>query len=289
LTVRLALARLVGAALVALVASCATPPPPAPEAPPPPAPPADPGPVVGRDDDFVIVSVRAGETPASLAERYLRQLSPHNRTERVTALEVLVRARLAGARGADAQAASDELTSIALETGTPPFRGVASLCRGRMAASLGQLELARRECEDAVDHFQRGSAPSEEAHARVELAAVLTQSGRGPAALVEADRASELFGKMAAKGDLERTERLRASIDPERRQADATRSGVLTRREIEVLRLIAKGLSNQRIAEQLFISEHTVHRHVANTFSKLGVSSRSAAVAHAARTGLLAD
>lgn len=65
-------ARLVGAALLALLAGCATPPPPpAPEAPPPPAPPADPGPVIGRDDDFVVVSVRAGETPASLAERYL--------------------------------------------------------------------------------------------------------------------------------------------------------------------------------------------------------------------------
>ena len=66
-----ALARLLCAALVALLASCATPPPPAPEAPPPPAPPSDPGPVIGRDDDFVIVTVRAGETPVSLAERYL--------------------------------------------------------------------------------------------------------------------------------------------------------------------------------------------------------------------------
>ena len=66
-----ALARLLCAALVALLAGCATPPPPAPEAPPPPAPPSVPGPVVGRDDDFVIVTVRAGETPVSLAERYL--------------------------------------------------------------------------------------------------------------------------------------------------------------------------------------------------------------------------
>jgi peptidoglycan/xylan/chitin deacetylase (PgdA/CDA1 family) len=65
------LARSIGAALLALLASCATPPPPPPEAPPPPAPPVDPGPVLGRDNDYVIVSVRSGETTASLAERYL--------------------------------------------------------------------------------------------------------------------------------------------------------------------------------------------------------------------------
>ena len=63
--------RLIGAALLALVASCATPPAPSPEEPPPAPPPVDPGPVVGRDDDYVVVSVRSGETVASLAERYL--------------------------------------------------------------------------------------------------------------------------------------------------------------------------------------------------------------------------
>jgi len=65
------------------------------------------------------------------------------------------------------------------------------------------------------------------------------------------------------------------------------RKGGLTPREIEVLRLISNGLNNQAIAERLFISEHTVHRHVANTLTKLNVSSRSAAVAQAGRLGLL--
>jgi LuxR family transcriptional regulator, maltose regulon positive regulatory protein len=51
--------------------------------------------------------------------------------------------------------------------------------------------------------------------------------------------------------------------------------------------LISTGLNNQAISERLFISEHTVHRHVANTLAKLDVSSRSAAVAQAGRLGLL--
>ena len=49
----------------------------------------------------------------------------------------------------------------------------------------------------------------------------------------------------------------------------------LTPREVEILRLIATGLNNQAIAERLFISEHTVHRHVANILAKLGFSSRA--------------
>ena len=52
------------------------------------------------------------------------------------------------------------------------------------------------------------------------------------------------------------------------------------------MRLVADGLNNQMIAERLFLSEHTVHRHVANIFNKLSVSSRAAAVAQAARRGL---
>jgi DNA-binding NarL/FixJ family response regulator len=62
---------------------------------------------------------------------------------------------------------------------------------------------------------------------------------------------------------------------------------LLSSREREVLALVAKGLSDPEIAEQLVLSQHTVHRHVANIRSKLGRGSRTAAVAEAARLGLL--
>jgi len=61
----------------------------------------------------------------------------------------------------------------------------------------------------------------------------------------------------------------------------------LSARELEVLALVARGLSNREIAEQLVVSPHTVHRHVANIRHKLGQGSRAAAVAEAARLGLL--
>ncbi|HEX6025458.1 MAG TPA: helix-turn-helix transcriptional regulator [Solirubrobacter sp.] len=63
--------------------------------------------------------------------------------------------------------------------------------------------------------------------------------------------------------------------------------GELTPREIEVPRLAARGLSDAEIAEQLTLSPHTVHRHVANVRAKLRMPSRAAAVAHATRSGLL--
>jgi pimeloyl-ACP methyl ester carboxylesterase/DNA-binding CsgD family transcriptional regulator len=61
----------------------------------------------------------------------------------------------------------------------------------------------------------------------------------------------------------------------------------LSDRELEVLRLVAAGLSDDEIAERLVLSPHTVHRHVANIRSKLQLTSRTAAAAAAARAGLV--
>jgi pimeloyl-ACP methyl ester carboxylesterase/DNA-binding CsgD family transcriptional regulator len=61
----------------------------------------------------------------------------------------------------------------------------------------------------------------------------------------------------------------------------------LSGREIDVLRLVAQGLSDQEIAARLTLSAHTVHRHVANIRTKLGMASRTAAAAHAVRAGLI--
>lgn len=61
----------------------------------------------------------------------------------------------------------------------------------------------------------------------------------------------------------------------------------LTKRETEVLRFVATGMSNREIASTLVLSEHTVHRHVANILRKLTQSTRASAVAHAARHGMI--
>ena len=79
---------------------------------------------------------------------------------------------------------------------------------------------------------------------------------------------------------------LRPTPTPEAPVGDPA-AALLSRREREVLTLVANGLRDQEIAEQLVLSEHTVHRHVANIRNKLGRGTRTAAVAEAARLGLL--
>ena len=226
-----------------------------------------------------------------LAERHLRRLPVKNRTERAAALELLIRARatLEQAGNLDrARAALDELQNIASGANTAPLLASASLSAGLVANAAGDVEAARRQLEDAVDLFDKSGAPFEAAQARVRLAAVLERLGRTDTALAELDRARDELARLDARLELAAADairqRLASASKPAQVPADAAG---LTARELEVLRLISNGLSNQAIGERLCISEHTVHRHVANTLSKLGVPSRSAAVAQAAKLGLL--
>ena len=98
--------------------------------------------------------------------------------------------------------------------------------------------------------------------------------GDDDTAEMELDAARLVFERLEAAPDLARVEELTGSA------ASQTAAG-LTPREVEVLRLVATGKTNRAIAAELFLSEKTVARHVSNIFTKLGVSSRSAATAYA--------
>ena len=229
---------------------------------------------------------------AELAERHLRRLPSRNRTERAAALELLIGAHAALGQHDDlqrARAALEELRGIATDAQTAPLLASARLAAGLVAVAAGDLEAGRPALEDAVDLFDTSGAPFEAARARLELASVMDRLGRIDSAVVEADRALAALTRLDARFEMSSAQALRDRLaSPQRsRNVAPVETTVLTPRELEVLRLISSGLSNQAIAERLCISEHTVHRHVANTLSKLDVPSRSAAVACAARLGLL--
>jgi ATP/maltotriose-dependent transcriptional regulator MalT len=226
------------------------------------------------------------------ADRYLRKLPLQNRTERAAGLELLIRAQTELGNRVDALKALEELRDIAARAQTDPLRASASLSAGIVAARAGDAESARRHFEDAVDLFQKGGAPFETARARVELARVLGALGRADAAAEEVRRAIDEFAQLHAELELARARTVLANLSspvapPAAQVQGREERGGLTVRELEVLKLVSIGLSNNAIAERLFISEHTVHRHVANALTKLNVSSRSAAVAQVARLGIL--
>jgi DNA-binding NarL/FixJ family response regulator len=225
-------------------------------------------------------------------DRYLRRVPTQNRTDRAAGLELLVRAQAAAGNLDGARTALAELTAVAALVTTAPLLAATRLASGWVAMASGNPDQARRDFEDAVDQFLKSNAPYEVARARIELARALAALDRVDDAALEARRAIEVLTELKAALEMSRAQMLlgtlaRSTTDGETPAAPRKDSG-LTGRELEVLRLVADGLTNQAIAEKLFVSDHTVHRHLANILNKLSVSSRAAAVAQAARRGLLA-
>jgi pimeloyl-ACP methyl ester carboxylesterase/DNA-binding CsgD family transcriptional regulator len=155
------------------------------------------------------------------------------------------------------------------------------------AAAL--LELVYRN--DVRAELERVGAPTLVVHRRADRA-IPYRLGRELAAAIPGARLMPLDGDahFPWAGDVYSVARaLRSALAPEARAPFAAEpaAALLSSREREVLALVAAGLSDQEIAEQLVLSRHTVHRHVANIRHKLGRGSRAAAVAEAARLGLL--
>ena len=223
----------------------------------------------------------------------LRRTQNGARMERVAALELKTRAHLALAQFDDARAALDELNGIAQHVATPPLRATALLASSLFSTALGDAASARPQLEDAVEMFETCGSPYESARARIELARILATLDRFDAAAAEAGAALAVLEPIGAAPDTRRArallEELEQSTDRAAPAAKRARRGEfdLTGRQREVLTLVAQGLSDREIAGRLFLSEFTVHRHVANIMTRLGAASRTAAVASAMRSGLL--
>jgi DNA-binding NarL/FixJ family response regulator len=223
-----------------------------------------------------------------LAERFLRGVPAQDRAGRVDGLELLVRGHVASGDHDRAARVLAELESITTVIATPPLRAAASFAEGVLAAAGSDREEARRRFEDAVDLFEQSGAPYDAARARLELAATLVAIGRPDAAAREARAAYETLDQIGAAGERERALTLLRQLETagDERTTDSATKG-LTPRELEILRLVARGLGDKEVAAALDLSEHTVHRHVSNVLSKLDVPSRTAAVAQAAQDRLL--
>ncbi len=264
---------------------------------------AEPHPLASLGRAEIALDRGAPRVAADLSERYLRRLPGYNRVERAPGIELQVRALLALGQRQEAGKALGQLVSIASEVATLALLASTRLVEGLAAEADGDLQSARRAFEDAVDRFQQSGAPFETARARLALARTLKDLGRIAQARAEAQRALAPLLEMKAELAAARVQAVLDELELEPGGGDApsppltqagsqssmAKSSPLTPREHEVLRFVAKGLTNQAIAGRLGVSEHTVHRHVANILTKLDAPSRAAAVARAAQDDLLRD
>lgn len=200
--------------------------------------------------------------------------------ERVTLLLPAVRTSLAAGERPAAEAAAEELRATASFVGNTALLGLAAAA----TATLAQPDDAADEWHHAVHTFHEAHLPFDEAESRLALATVLLETGHATGAAEQVGIAAHDLAGLGASAVLEDAGSLTRRI----RTAQGRRNGAgLSDREIEVLGLVAQGLTNQQIATALTLSPHTVHRHVAHILTKLDLPTRSAAAAHAVTHDLL--
>jgi DNA-binding CsgD family transcriptional regulator len=223
------------------------------------------------------------DAAAALLRRALEGAVGFNALRRATGIEpappAAVRSRLLAAQVdvmiaagdlAAARAGVDELVSIADRVGAPLLQAMALHATGAVRVA--------EHAPDAVDVLRRAwrawqdlDAPYEAARARVLMGIACRQQRDPDSADMEFDAARLVFEQLGAAPDASRVAALSRSAG----------TGPLTAREMQVLRLVATGMTNRAVAAELFLSEKTVARHLSNIFTKLGVSSRAAATAYA--------
>ena len=217
-------------------------------------------------------------------ERFLGKLGPESRLQRAAGLELYARSLVALDEVERARGAAVELRGVLEEIGTDSLRAAVLAVEGVVAGAEGDFDAARLSLQDAIDLFHQIGAPFETARSRLDLAQVLVALGRTEAAAEQETLAREALGGMQTEREMEPAGEFASKLDAAGSGAPAS---ALTRRELDVLKLVAQGMSNPEIAQRLILSEHTVKRHLANILGKLNLSSRSAAAAWAVRTGLV--
>jgi DNA-binding CsgD family transcriptional regulator len=178
-----------------------------------------------------------------------------------------------------ARTASHELAQTAAAFSTEVLAAMADHAHGSVQLAEGKPQAVLAPARRAFRVWQQLGAPYLAARLRVLVARACLALGDAEAARMELACAHEVFERLGAGPDLAAIAALQPSGTD---SAAAGRPGHgLTERELQVLRLIAKGCTNKAIARELSLSEKTVDRHVSNIFTKTAVSSRAAATAFA--------
>lgn len=176
----------------------------------------------------------------------------------------------------EARRAARELRDIARRAGTEALRAMAAEAEGSVALADGAVDTACGALRTALAGWREIGAPYEAARVRMAMGLACRAVGDGGGAEMELDASRAVFERLGAMPDLARVDALLGD-------GRSAPSHGLTRRELEVVRLVATGKTNKEIAEELSLSVRTVDRHLENVFTKLDLPSRAAATAYAFR------
>jgi DNA-binding CsgD family transcriptional regulator len=190
---------------------------------------------------------------------------------RATLLPALVEVALDADEVDEARAACHELASTVERYRSEMLDALVAQTRGAVALASGDARTALVDLRRAGAIWTELGAPYDAARVRVLVARACRALGDEDGASLELDAARRSFTGLGAAPDLARLDAAGAGSP----------SHGLTARQLEVLRLVARGRTNREIATELTLSEHTVARHLQNIYASLGVSSRTAASAYA--------
>ena len=229
---------------------------------------------------LALLRLAQGRSEAAVAAIRRVASAETNRLQRLSLLPAYIEIMLAAGDVEDARNSCRELEEIAgsFNTGVPDAiaaqaRGAVDLAEGDATAALGSL---RR----AFEVWQRIEAPYAAARVRVLIGLACRAFGDEDGANLEFDAAQSVFERLGARHDLDRIGSLTKGVA-------SRNTHRLTLREVQVLRLVAAGKTNSAVAAELFLSERTVERHLSNIFTKLDLSTRTAATAWAYEHGLI--
>ena len=195
----------------------------------------------------------------------------------VELLATLVQAHLATGAVDDADSTARRLAEVAEAAGSDYLRALALLAGAEVAVACGDGPVAYRSADTAHATFRSMGLAYDCARARVVRGQAARLAGDDDTARLELATARDEFARLGADLDAARVAGLLGAGPPSQ----------LSAREIDVLRLVARGGTNKEVAAALHVSEHTVARHLSNIYTKLGVGSRAAATAFAFEHSLL--
>ncbi|MGH2712055.1 MAG: LuxR C-terminal-related transcriptional regulator [Actinomycetota bacterium] len=231
---------------------------------------------------MVALHMARGQT-ALAAARLHRRLNEIGRTSlmAVPLLAQLVEVQLAQPDLPGAAETAEALADVAKRSGEPRAEAEAELALGSTAAAPSEIQSARDHLGRALSLFVRLHMPHSAARVHFATARALVGEDRD-SAIEEARQALRAFDEIGATRDADDAASFLRSLGVAGRTGPKG-FGDLSKRELEVLRLLGEGLTNAEIAARLYISTKTVATHVGNIFAKLGIRNRTEAAGLAQR------